>query len=207
VKKTTIVVAIVLSLTLAGICIAKSSPYRLKERFWSDEVGQDVYHLAKDLSSEVDMFISGDQLYKDGQPVNSLEKPLGTFVAWKMFSAQWKEEAPGAVFFVSNRKHSPMDMHDWLLELINETSPDEATKLRHIRTLGAIFEVRSDSALANWQGFRMTAYTVVGRIRCYTMLNTTNGHGFTVATFPGPLLKSPEQREEKGALLRQIRGR
>jgi len=206
-KKTTIVVAVLLSIILSGICHAKESPYRLRDRDWPGEVGHGVYCLADDLSSQVDMFMHGEQLYKDGQPVSSLEKPLGTIDAWKMFYAQWKEETGEALFLVSNRKYKPMKLHDWLLELIKESSLDEATKLQHVRTLGAMFEVRSDSELANWQGFRMTAYTILGKIRDYVMINTANGHSFTMVTFPDLPFKSPEHREKMRAKLRQLRGK
>jgi len=171
------------------------------------DVEQAVKDLTNDFTTYEEWFIAAEQLHKDGQPVSSLPTPLKIKQARKMYRAEWNPIAEWGVLGVTTRKYKPMKLYDWFLDLINESSFDEATKLRHIRTLGAMFEVRSDDELLNWQGFRVTAYTIFGRVCQDAVLNNANGHMVTRVSMPDLQSKSHGQIEKMRAMLRQIHGK
>lgn len=162
-----------------------SSPYRMVDREWPAGMGKDVYCLSRDVSADKTLFIEAQQLTNAGQPVTVLEKRMSLWTFRKMMRAIWKEEVDTALSYVTAWWKCPQNTYQRLLDLIEEHSPDEAARLRNLRTLAAIFEARRPADLAaQWQGFSVTAYTVVGRIKTVVLLNETNGHVVQFVSFP-----------------------
>ena len=178
---TTIVFGLVMA--VSSTCFAKESPYRVRCNSWPNDIAESVARVHKRLSLEVVTGFDTSQLYRNKVAVVAMDEPLSLKTAKAMFSVQAKETDGWAVLWVKTKVYKPIAVYDWLMSLVDKHVPDNKTHLEFVNTLGKIFEIRSGSSLKHWQCFKVTAFTVFGKMYKYVLINVKDGHVLQIDVF------------------------
>jgi len=135
--------------------VASSSPYGITAV--EGAPSPDLALLCKDL--QVGKFVCEIKVYQltqNGQPVSAVEAPLGLADAYALSGYLPVLDYLLKVHGVALYEDPAYGLYKRLHYMVREHSPDEASKLRNIRTLQQIFECDLDASMQHLQRFCTT---------------------------------------------------
>jgi len=178
-------IVLFLSVVLATTSFAGGGHFSIEKRNWP-EAATHAVEMRSALLNKAELEMAPGLLYFEGQAVNPTDHPLTLESVEDMFRFSWEDDFGLSPTEMRVEKSKPIDLYDMVHETINKTFSDEATRLRYIKTLVTVFEVRdTDAELNNWQGFVCTmVFAEFGdeAIVYHVVINQSNGNVILIST-------------------------